>query len=117
MADELWRKLFIRLDCKQICMGDLPTTEEPWWGTLKELGFTNYVDRIKFCKDITARKQKEALRRLPSKTITPVNTINPVSCKFNGFRFNSGERSLAAACRSAHTMALTACQTTQDSKL
>ena len=98
-------------------MGDFPTTEEPWWGTFKELGFTNYVDRIKFCKDITARKQKEALRRLPSKTITPVNTINPVSYKFNGLRFNSGEISLAAACRSAHTMALTTCQTTQDTQL
>ena len=58
MADELWREVLLRLDCEQICLDDFPTTEEPLWGTLKELGFTSYLDRVKLCKEITAGRQK-----------------------------------------------------------
>ena len=98
-------------------MDDLPTTEEPLWGTLTELGFTSYLDRVKLCKEIIAGREKEALRGLPSKTFTPANTNNLVFSKLNGLLYDSGQRGLAAACRSAHTMALTTCQTAQDTEL
>ena len=117
MADELWQELLLRLEYEQICLDDFPTTEEPLWGTLKELGFTSYLDRVKLCKEISAGRQKEALRVVPSKTFTPANTTNPVSSQLNCVLFDSGQRGLAAACRSAHTMALTTCQTTQDTEL
>ena len=78
MADELWRELLLRSECEQIYVNDLPTTEELLWGTLKELGFTSYLDRVKLCKEISARRQKEALRVFLSKTFTPANTTNPV---------------------------------------
>ena len=46
MADELWRELLLRLACEQIYLDDFPTTEELLWGTLKEMGFTSYLDRV-----------------------------------------------------------------------
>ena len=79
MADELWQELLLRLAYEQICLDDLPTTEEPLWGTLKEFGFTSYLDRVKLCEEITAGKQKDALCGSPSKTSTPAGTANPVS--------------------------------------
>ena len=117
MAGELWQELLLRLEFEQICLDDLPTTEEPLWGILKELGFTSYLDRVKLCKEITAGKQKVASCVSSSKTSTLVGTTNPVSSQFIGLLSDSGQRGLAVACRSAHTMALATCQTTQDAEL
>ena len=78
MAGELWQELLLRLEYEQICLDDLPATEEPLWGTLKKLVFTSYLDRVKLCKEISAGRQKDALRVLPSKSFTPANSTNPV---------------------------------------
>ena len=82
MAGELWQELLLRLEFEQICLDDLPTTEEPLWGTLKELGFTSYLDRVKLCKEITAGKQTVASCVSSSTPSTFVGTINPVSSQF-----------------------------------
>ena len=117
MAGELWQELLLRLDAEQICLDDLPTTEEPLWGTLKELGFTSYLDRVKLCKEITAGKLKVASGLPSSKTSTLGGTAIPVSSQFIGLLSDSGQRGLAVACRSAHTMSLATRQTTQDAEL
>ena len=98
MAGELWQELLLRLEFEQICLDDLPTTEEPLWGTFKELGFTSYLDRVKLCKEITAGKQKVASCVSSSKTSTLVGTTNPVSSQFIGlFQIRDKDGSLLLA--------------------
>ena len=112
----LWSKLLIRLEEEQLGLDDLPTTEEPLWGMLYELGFTSYLERGKLCKQIRPGKLTPSTKHSPdnSTRITPAdNTITNTT----GLLSHPGQRGLDAACRSAYKMAISACQTIQDTTL
>ena len=112
MADELWHKLQHLLHAEELSYKDLPLTEELLWGTLSELGFHSYPDRAKFSKQLMRKLQKEACQE-PSVDITAALVTNKhTSANKDGRLSVPGSRGLAAACRSAHEMASTACQTT-----
>ena len=53
---ESWGKLLRKLEERQLNLEDLPMREELPWGMLQELGFTSYVERCRFCKQIYASK-------------------------------------------------------------
>ena len=67
----LWSKLLLRLEEEQLCLEDLPATEEPVWGTLYELGFTSYLERGRVCKQINAIRA-HSLQNIPP-TVPPAS--------------------------------------------
>ena len=115
-ADRLVERLLVRLEEQQISFVDLPITEELLWGMLHELGFTSFLDRGKLCKRIYAKRLEELTNRCSNKTkrLSSSNCTNTIT---GGHLSDTGQRGLAAACRSAHTMALAARQATQDTNL
>ena len=117
MAKELSQKLLLRLHSEQLSYRDLPVTEELIWGTLKELGFDSYLDRTKLCKLIIAKRHEDAVQYLPTDTTTALGPNGLTITNADGLLSEAGQRGLAVACRSAHTMALTVCQTTEDASL
>ena len=100
----LWSKQLLRLEEEQLGLADIPTTEEPLWGTLYELGFTSYLERGRLCKQTNARKGT-----LPTKHSTDSSTrITPADSTISnttGLLSRPGQRGLDAACRSAYKMA------------
>ena len=62
------------------------------------------------------RKRQEVATRLLINTTEPLSTNN-LTTSSDGLLSNPGQRGLAVACRSAHTMALSVCQTTKDTRL
>ena len=117
IADELWQKLQHLLHAEQLSYKDFPLTEELLWGTLKELGFHSYLDRAKLSKQIACKLQEEASQEHPIDITAALVSNRLTSANADGLLSVPGSRGLAAACRSACAMALTACQTTEDAGL
>ena len=129
MADELWNKLQHALLSEGLNYKDLPKTEVLLYGTLEELGFTRFLDRVKLKKQLVERVRKETSQQVadPFKPCThhqesatyshePV-TDSPMALVPVEFAPTSedrrlsepGSRGLAAACRSAFEMVTDAC--------
>ena len=117
MADQLWQKLLLRLHSEQLTYRDLPVTEELLWGTLKELGFDSYLDRTKLCKLIIVKRHEDIVQNLPTDTTTALGPNGLTITNADDLLSEPGQRGLAVACRSAHTIALIVCQMTEDASL
>ena len=116
IAERLFDRLLVRLEEEQLSFGDLPITEELLWGMLHEFGFTSFLDRGKLCKRIYQKRLEDLTNRRSNNTkrLSSSNCTNTIT---GGDLSVAGQRCLAAACRSAHTMALDVCQATQDTNL
>ena len=83
---------------------------------LHELGFTSFLHRGKLCKNIYA-KQVETLTNRHLNNTTRLNFSNWANTSTDRVLSDTGQSSIAAACRFAHTMALAVRQVTQNTKL
>ena len=112
---ELWTKLLLRLEEEQLDLEDLPISEELFWGMLKELGFTSYLERCRFCKQIS--EMNATLLKHPTSVSTCATATDSINVNTIGLLSRPGKRGLDVACRSAYEMATSVCQNTQDTTL